>query len=252
MEQAKFIHFIRHRLTGGKVVSSDKRRFHSSIIGMAMENAMNTILYEVFRKDPTQLDLYAKQYEAVTASYDAVKRAFVADLPKSVVQLPDNAGIRWVSDKLYPNDHLIQLSRQSAMNFNELHLDRHDDTPSFFLLNQTLVLTGMNRGSVVVTGEIVENSYYIIDGDPITHDSVVYSNGEVMKGTSSSAFTGDGTVYDTTPITDLIVSIVVPFSDLDDTDEFIFPSGKNYDILRMVFDYFDMPLQDLKNDSKSQ
>jgi len=251
MTKGEYTFFIRHRLAGGQLVSSQRRKFHPGIVAIAVQEALGQIMKDVYEKKPSQLNLYAKVYNDLSVTFDTVLRAYKLEMPSSVVQLPDDSGIRWVIDQNYPNEHLIPMTRDGAMNMTGLHTDRYDDVPFFYPLNDSLYLGGFKEVAEVITGSIVSGTYYWVDGDDVTYDSVKYSNGEIFVGTAETDYTGTGSVYSFEKIETVSVAMVTQFSKLDETDEINIPSGKNIEILEYVFNYFGMPLQDLSNDSKS-
>jgi hypothetical protein len=55
---------------------------HERVVEMALGRAINTMMYEVFRNDMSNIDLYTRTYENVSITDD------VATLPAQIVQLP--------------------------------------------------------------------------------------------------------------------------------------------------------------------
>jgi hypothetical protein len=61
---------------------------HGRIIELHIGRAINTIIYEVFRQDMTNLDLYARPY-TVSVQKDEDSGIYYSILPSAIVQLPD-------------------------------------------------------------------------------------------------------------------------------------------------------------------
>lgn len=99
-------------------------RYRDRTIAIHIEQAINTVLGQVFNKDPTQWDLFAKPYEA-----DIVTgiRPY-ALLPERIIQTPDLAkGVRRVyaigSDDLV----FVPMPGFGHQLFREVGLDQVDD-----------------------------------------------------------------------------------------------------------------------------
>jgi len=271
MTKKEFIDFLIHGLTGGKLVSSQFRKYHPNVVSMAVEHALNQIFYDLFKEDPSQLDLFAKSYDGVSLEYNATYRHLAAMMPDSVVQIKGDNGIRWVISSDNPSEEFVRLSRDSARNLHYLLANRVDDRYSYFLMDGKVVISGFNWEKQMISGSdaIVAGKYYMVDGHgPVGYNSKQYLNGDLILGVASildenNEVVTDNSTWDETAFTgflwevkvptDLSMGIIVPFSNLGDNDEFMIPSGKNVAVLQFVATYFkEMGFQDLNNDSQSQ
>lgn len=77
----------------GEITSEKDKYLHPQRVQYFIASAFNTIYYNTFRKNPKELDLYAKNYKA-DILYDAQRNIYYSELPKPIVQFPDGGGIR--------------------------------------------------------------------------------------------------------------------------------------------------------------
>lgn len=258
MTKAEYIDFVIHGITGGKRVDSQFRRYHPKIVAFAIEHAMGEIFHDLFREDPSQLDLFAKIYVDQAVPYDAAYRSMSVSLPAPLVQIKGNEGVRWIVDKTKPQEKMIALSKDGAFNLHSLYANRIDDRPSFYITGQKVILSGFTKGAVVAsTATTLTNLYYYqVDGNgSVSYGTGTYYNGEVFAGVTGTvlSLTGfTGMLWRVMPPTQVAMGLIVPISSLADTDQVIIPSGQNRAILTFVKAYFnDLGFQDITNDSKS-
>ena len=260
MTKAEYIDLIIHGLSGGKLVSSQFRKYHPKVIAGIIDNALGDIFYRLFREDPAQFDLFAKVYDSVSVSYNTTYRQLEATLPKPVVQIKSDAGVRWVVSTGRPSEPMIRLSRESANNLHRLLANRVDDVGSYYLMNGKLVLSGFNLTKSMAAGSdtIADTQYYLVDGTGIiVYNAANYRSGDVIKGATGvttwtqSGFTGF--LWEIVTPTTLAIGIIIPVSSLADTDQVMIPAGQYEAVMIYVRKYFnDLGFQDLKNDSKSE
>jgi len=251
MIKEKFIHFIRSGLTGGRTVTSQLGKYHVNDIGIAVETAVNEIFYDLFKNDPTQQDRYATNYDE-TVTYDTNFQYFYIDIPASYVQVKGDEGIRWVIDAARPYERYKRVEFTEREVFFTLGNQEIDTESSYSINGNTLVLDNLEEGTTAIT-VVVEDSYYRVKSDTITYNSVKYYPGAIIKGVAGQAsFTGDGHIYLITPPTTIKLGLIIPFTALGDSDDFVFPTGQDQLILERVQFYFQkLGAQDLTNDSIS-
>jgi hypothetical protein len=88
MIKSKFISLIRGNIFGGsatvdRLYLADERRIELDIAA-----ALNTLFYQTFKKDPSNLDRYSKPYLNVPVSYEASTQTYYSILPAKVIQYP--------------------------------------------------------------------------------------------------------------------------------------------------------------------
>ena len=88
MIKAQFIELIRLNIFGGseavdRLYLADPRRVELDITA-----AMNTLFFQIFKKDRSNLDRYAKTYKNVAVSYDSSIVTYYSTLPAKVIQFP--------------------------------------------------------------------------------------------------------------------------------------------------------------------
>lgn len=94
---------------------------HPQMIAMALGRAFNQLLYSTFRKDLSNLDLYAKNATGTIANG-------VCDLPQSIVQLPvPGDGIRTITPTKEKGVYFIPMSEHAMRTFQSF------STPSSYV-----------------------------------------------------------------------------------------------------------------------
>ena len=101
-----------------KITLGDKH--HEKVIEKALNAVWNTILYNTFKSNPDDLDLYAKEYNVLTAALltDAVTGLVYFVLPAAISQLPRAEQLREVrplQDTTNTFD-IINLSQRATLN----------------------------------------------------------------------------------------------------------------------------------------
>lgn len=75
-----------------------KPPLHPKVVAVFMGRAYNQIIYDTFRKDLSNMDLFAKTYLGVEIEHDEDQDLYYSELPVSIVQLPNPGdGVRWIS-----------------------------------------------------------------------------------------------------------------------------------------------------------
>ena len=81
-----------------KIDSTSK--YHDRMIDRAIEHSMNQFLYDLYRKDPRDLDQYIREYGsevALTVTEETSTESYYTDLPAPYVVFPDKqSGVRYV------------------------------------------------------------------------------------------------------------------------------------------------------------
>lgn len=88
MLKNKIIELVRANVFGGSATAdrlylADERRVELDIAA-----ALNTLFFQIFKKEPSNLDRYAKTYLNVSVSYEASTQTYYSILPAKVIQYP--------------------------------------------------------------------------------------------------------------------------------------------------------------------
>lgn len=156
--------------------------FGDRTIALHIEMAQNTVLGQIFLRDPAQLDFFTKQYNATVVSGD---RPY-ALLPARIIQTSDLAnGVR----RIYPvGSNAIMFIPMPSMGhsvFSEVGLDNLDDSCGY----------------------------------EVKTDRVMFWNLRY-------------------PVENIIMELVVPFTDWDDEDDFPIPAGTADQITQLAASMF--------------
>ena len=143
MTAREFIDLTIQRLSGGDFTPDQMAKFHPEVVRRHISSAFNQIIYDVFRKNPDELDLYAKRYDDITPTVDAVTSEYTCDLTKPVIQMPNNLGIRLVTAGDDINDIYYPISSQSAAIFDGLPVNTLDTSITYYLQGEKLFFRNM-------------------------------------------------------------------------------------------------------------
>ena len=94
MTAKEVVEFVRQTIIGGDITAEKNSYLHPQRIKYFISSAFNTIYYNTFKKDPSELDYYARNFTGVLIQYDTVRDVYYSDLPKPIVQFPLGEGIR--------------------------------------------------------------------------------------------------------------------------------------------------------------
>ena len=123
MTKEKLISLVRRRLAGGNITPDLLGKYPNPVIEAYISTVMNSIFFDLFKNNSSLLDMFAKNYEASIDEYSSMNTHY-STLPASIVQLPNNAGIRLITAK-QDNSFVIPLvdSRAKA-SFTHLDVGR--------------------------------------------------------------------------------------------------------------------------------
>ena len=109
MTKKGLIEMAQFRLAGGNTVADGIGKYHDAMVAVFIARAFEQIMYQIFMKNKSNLDLYAKWFDNVPVVYSNTRSTYTATMPVSVVQFPDAAGIR----RIMP-DRLLKGSMDSS------------------------------------------------------------------------------------------------------------------------------------------
>ena len=148
-------------LTTEHLIKLDKNSvLHPEIASKLITMAMNQILYDTFRRVPTELDLMAKEF-----TIDLTDGS--AELPVSVYQLPEMAQVRRISlvdDNYLP---IVPQPVSSIPMYNLLDVGLIDTTISFSLTGKTLTLYNLPSGTTQVKAWLIPTFDTLEDDDEV-------------------------------------------------------------------------------------
>jgi hypothetical protein len=88
MIKAKYIELVKQSVFSGtptvdRLSQADPRR-----VELDIASALNTLFFQTFKKNPSNLDRYSKPYLNVAVSYEASTQTYYSILPAKVIQYP--------------------------------------------------------------------------------------------------------------------------------------------------------------------
>lgn len=96
MKVKQLVEVFIHKKSGGNTTPDLMGKLHPEFVKKYMALAWNTIIYEAFKKDLSNLDLYCKSF-TVPVQYNTVRAYHYCTLPAPICQLPVRSeGVRRV------------------------------------------------------------------------------------------------------------------------------------------------------------
>lgn len=150
MTKEQLIELVTTKLSGGNKTPDQMGKYHPLVIEKYIEMAFNQIYYDTFRKNLSDLDIYAIAYDNVDVLFDSIRSVYYSNFPAQLVQLPNNAMIRKVSYQQDQSNEIVPVHDNSRDVFAGLEVGDVDMTSSYS-----------------VTGERIEFIDYIEDFDKV-------------------------------------------------------------------------------------
>lgn len=97
MTKGEYIELNQRRLAGGNVTPDVMGKYHPEEIARWISSAFNQIIFQLFKKNIRDLDLYTKTYKNVAVLYDTTIQVYYSLLPAPIIQLPNGKAIRKIS-----------------------------------------------------------------------------------------------------------------------------------------------------------
>ena len=167
-----------------KIDSTSK--YHDRMIDRAIEHSMNQFLYDLYRKDPRDLDQYIREYGsevALTVTEETSTESYYTDLPAPYVVFPDKqSGVRYVVG--------------------------HD--------RDKTILYPMSINEMLLADRTYLGSSLAEDGDPFTRSLYAVRGSRVVYYNTNSHLRYAG----------VRVGLVIPFTEYADEDEVRVPFGQ--------------------------
>lgn len=130
MTKRNLIDLIKHRLAGGDCPQELKGKYHPKIIEKHIEIVLNYLIKTVAYKEAEReqdwglLDSYTKTYTNVPILEDVERNERYSILPVNVIDLPQNRGIRFISDQQNQAMQYIYRDNNSVDIYSNLDIDR--------------------------------------------------------------------------------------------------------------------------------
>lgn len=126
----KKVHFIEavQRLLPNKV--------HPGTLSVYIGRGFNQIIYETFRKNLSDLDLFSKTYSGIEVKKDKQQNLYYCELPVAIVQLPNAGdGVRNISTMAGKGLEFIAINSNLQMLHEDLEVRDVDGPIPFMVMN---------------------------------------------------------------------------------------------------------------------
>ena len=130
MKKNQFIEIVKGILTGGDPNPDLQEKYHESRIELVASMAFSNALYEVFRLQLDEKDLYTKDF-VLDVQYDEQFEEYYSILPTAIMQLPDNSGIHEISP-IKGGRSFEPTNRLSNNVFQDLEVGKIDQIPTYY------------------------------------------------------------------------------------------------------------------------
>lgn len=138
MTKRNLIDLLKHRLAGGDCPQELKGKYHPKILEKHIEIVLNYLVKTVTYKEAEReqdwglLDSYTKTYPNVPILEDTQRMERYCELPVNVIDLPQNRGIRFISDQENQAIQYIYRDNNSVDIFSNLDIDRVSTKPRWY------------------------------------------------------------------------------------------------------------------------
>jgi len=129
MTKRQLIDLLKHRLAGGDCPQELKGKYHPEILAKHISLAHNYLLKTVAYREAEQtgdfglLDAYTKTY-IIDVLFDDLRKEYYSLIPIKIVDLPENRGIRFLSDVENQSIQYIYRSNNSEDIYNNLDVSK--------------------------------------------------------------------------------------------------------------------------------
>lgn len=138
MEKGKFIELIhRQAIQNGVGIPDDDKRITLNQTELAIDNLYSDMLSMVIKKS-SDLDFFAKNYNSISILKDSAAKQYYSTLPISVIQLPNNAGIRLIRGQ-NSNHKFIPADNEKIDIYEDMDFNKYYDHTFFLMEGMTKV-----------------------------------------------------------------------------------------------------------------
>lgn len=147
-------------------------KFHDELVDRAIESSVNQFLYDIYRKDPRDLDIYTKEYGtevALTVTENESTEEYYTNIPVPYVALPEkNSGVRYVVAHNRDHTHFYPMSTRERLLARTSHVGNSTSEGGepftrnfytvqgqkiiYFQMNSDIASQGVRAGIVVSFG----------------------------------------------------------------------------------------------------
>jgi hypothetical protein len=107
-----------------------------ALIGL-VGRGFNQIIYEVFRQDMSNLDLYCRTFPNVEILFDEETNQWYSNLPEQIVQLPDQAeGVRWILPMKGRVNMFVPVTKEGWNVHDDMPVTPYDTSVSYSPTNR--------------------------------------------------------------------------------------------------------------------
>jgi len=143
-------------LTGGDNVADTLSKYHPAEVEKYIEMAFNSVIYQICLNaisynDFGQLDAYCKSFSNVPVICDELRDEYYSILPVSIINLPKNRGIRFISPMKDQRNQFVDRENNASDIYDELEVGMMPDMITYYRENVKLFYD--NR----MTQELAEN-----------------------------------------------------------------------------------------------
>ena len=104
MIKSKFIELVSRHIKGNDSSVDKKYQADKRLIELDIAAAFNTIIFQIFKKEPSNLDRYVKTYKDVAVSQDTDTLIYYSELPAKVIQFPTTGDGIWKINEMQGED----------------------------------------------------------------------------------------------------------------------------------------------------
>lgn len=138
MKKEQLIEFVSQSIIAGEIPQEKMKFVHPERLQYFISSAFNTIYYNTYRKDPTELDFHSHTYEA-DILYDVNEDTYYTTPPKTIVQFPNMGGIRKIGTLQGKKVEFVKSDINESDLVSGTILDLISDSIGYYYANNKII-----------------------------------------------------------------------------------------------------------------
>lgn len=173
MKKIEIIDVLKHNLAGGDCPQELIGKYHPEILSKHIEMAWNYLIKTVAYREAEQLDdwglldAFTKTYVPVEVKFDEVRNERYSNLPVSIVDLPRNRGIRFISDIHNQSNQYLYRDNNSVDIYSNLDVSKVIPTPRYYREGDKVFYSGLSSLIPNVLQKLIPNFSSLDDDDEV-------------------------------------------------------------------------------------
>lgn len=172
MTKKELVYLLLTRANGEDVSPDRVGKYHKKEVERYLDMAYSDVIRQAYQnafryRDYGQLDSLTKAYYNVAVEYDPNRCEYYSDLPVSVVQLPNNAGIRLISPQCDQTSTIKYSINGSSSFMNKLEVRRVNRSKRYYVEGERVYYINADNKMVDVLMKVIPDFKEFEDDDEV-------------------------------------------------------------------------------------